>query len=772
MRPGQGRPLALDAPWTLALCAGVILQLSAPTLVPSAVAWALLAVGSAFVLAPALFGRPARPAVAVPVAGTLGFSADAASMRGIACFGALLVGASLCALHGHAALSTRLPAALDGTRVHVEVRVDGLPVALPRGARFHAEVLRVVEGPSVAAAALERRRLSLRWYGGGRGLRPGERWRLAVRLASLSSAMNPGDPDPSRRALVDGVIGAGAVEGSVRPIRLGASSGLHAVRDAVTTRIAQALGPEPGRFVAALAVGDTRGLSDADWERLRQFGLTHLIAISGFHVGLVAGLGVLLVRAAWWLWPPLAHRARRAPAAAVGALVVAALYAALAGLSLPTVRTVLMIAAVALVVTARSRSGAAQPLLLAVVAIVLTDPFALLTPGFWLSCGGVAWLLWCLPGASRAFDLGLFLKAQWVATLGLLPLAAAFFMAVPVAGPVANLVAIPWISLVVVPLSLLGTMLSPVSDLGAWAAWALAAGAMDALWSLLAAVPASVAATHALPEAPRWAIALALVGVAIALLPRGLPARHAGWLLVLPLLFPAVPVPVRGEFVLTAFALPRGDALLLRTATAIVLIDAGPAAVDLPRRLRAVGVDRVDLRIATRRSAGRAGGITGVDAAFPPREVWSAPGAHGAIVCEAGRTWRRDGVQIVAVSPLPGAGVDADQACVLRVSDAQGRVVWLSSDAGPWVARRVAATVPTTAGWVFGAPAALGDWHASLRAEGAVATRAPGPALARRWPEGPERVDRRGAVDWSSSRTEVRPTPRANGGRWWQKPAG
>jgi competence protein ComEC len=451
-------------------------------------------------------------------------------------------------------------------------------------------------------------------------------------------------------------------------------------------------------------------------------------------------------------------------------LAVATAYAALAGFSLPTVRTVLMIGVVAFVIGRRRRSPTAQPLLLAMALLVLSDPFALLTPGFWLSCGGVAWLLWCLPGTADPWSPRTFLKAQWVATLGLLPLGAAFFLQVPVAGPLANLVAIPWISLVVVPLSLLGTLLMPISEAPSTWAWQGAAGAMDAFWWAMTQVPETWSSSRWLPEVSGGALALAVLGVAIVLLPRGLRWRYAGALLLLPMLFPAMTSPPRGEFSVTAFALPRGDALLVRTATRTVLVDAGPEPVDLARRLRAAGVESIDLRIETRRNAGRVGGAAAVDRAFVPRHHWRAPGTtasvRGTLRCEAGRRWTADGVVIVALSPAPpAAGASPDEACVLLVSSASGREAWLASDAGRWVAHRLAS--PSAGAWVIGAPATLGHWHAAIGASGGIATRAPGPSLARRWPNDLHRVDRQGALSWHSSEPNAPAGARNGPPRWW-----
>ena len=758
MTPGQGRPPTLDAGWIAALCAGVLAQLQAPSLLPHGVAVGLVAFAVVvWTLACHLTARASAS------------SGDARSAA-LAWFAAFALGAGLCAMHGQTAMDRRPPAALDGTTVRLDVRVVGLSEFRQNGARFTADIERVVGASEEVADALATRRIALDWYGGGRSLRSGEVWRFAVRLRPWSRPMNPGDPDEARRALVTGTDVQGVVLASDRPLRLGAPGGLHALRGSISERIVESLGGERARFVAALAVGDTRGLSDHDWERLRQFGLTHLIAISGFHVGIVAGLGVVLVRLFWWWWPTLAHRMRRRPAAAAAALVVATGYAALAGFSLPTVRTVLMIAVVAFVIGRRRRSPTAQPLLLAVAFLVMSDPFALLTPGFWLSCGGVAWLLWCLPGSADPWSPRTFLKAQWVATLGLLPLGAAFFLQVPVAGPLANLVAIPWISLVVVPLSLLGTLLMPVSDTLAKGAWQAGAWAMDAFWWAMGQVPEAWSSSRWLPEVSGWSLALALLGVAIVLLPRGLCWRYAGALLVLPMLFPPLTLPPRGEFSVTTFTLPRGDALLVRTATRTVLVDAGPEPVDLVRRLRAAGVESIDLRIETRRNAGRLGGAAAVDRAFVLRQHWRAPGTtasvRGTLRCEAGRRWSAEGVAIEALSPTPeAAGTSPDEACVLRVSSASGRVAWLTSDAGRWVAHRLAS--PSAEAWVIGAPATLGDWRAALGASGGIATRAPGPSLDRRWPDDLHRVDRESALSWHSSAPDAPTRARHGPTRWW-----
>jgi ComEC/Rec2-related protein len=155
------------------------------------------------------------------------------------------------------------------------------------------------------------------------------------------------------------------------------------------------------------------------------------------------------------VFPLLARRIPRPQAAGAAALLGALAYAAVAGFALPTVRTVLMIAVVVLARLARRHVRIVDTLALAMLAVLLFDPLSLLAAGFWLSFGGVAWLAWCLPASMHWAKA--FLPAQGVATVGLLPFTAVLFGQASLAGPVANLAAIPWWSLVVVPLSLFGT---------------------------------------------------------------------------------------------------------------------------------------------------------------------------------------------------------------------------------------------------------------------------------------------------------------------------
>ena len=614
--------------------------------------------------------------------------------------GAALVGLALAALHGQSSLSQQWPAALSGQRVTLEGRVVGLPVGAPDALRFE---LRVTAGEG-GAHALVGRKLRLGWYVRPPHLapviEPGSVWRLRAKLRPPRGLVNPGGFDFERRALEQRIAATGYVVEPDLARQLAPGAGLDHARSELSKRITAAVPGQQARFVTALALGDTRGLSDADWDVLRATGLTHLIAISGFHVGLVAGFGALLAQVLHRGVPGAGRRWPRPQASAAGALAFAAAYTALAGFALPTVRTLLMIAAVLAARLARRPQGLAQALAFAVIAILLADPLSVLAPGFWLSFLGVAWLAWCLPQASGEGAAKLFLQAQGVALLGLLPLSVWFFGQASLPGPLVNLVGIPWISLVVVPLALAGVGLSAVSDAAAELCWQAAGALMQWLWRALEHIAAWPVATVWLPEPSLPAVLLAMLGAFWLLLPRSSPGKPLAALLWLPLLWPAIDRPAPGEVDLVLLDVGQGLSLLVRTQQHDLLYDAGPAmprgldlgeAVVLPA-LRAHGVARLDALVISHGDNDHAGGAASVVLGLPTARVLAPAGwaDEHMTPCRAGQSWTWDGVTFAFLHPpahLPYLGNQSS--CVLRI-DAHGASALLPGDIGRHVEARLA----------------------------------------------------------------------------------
>jgi competence protein ComEC len=659
----------------LALLAGVGGCLCLPQLPP----WPLLAIVSAIGLW--LWLRPARARIA----------------------GALLCGFAFAGLHAAYSLALQLPPSLERQDLAITGRVVELPQHEPRRTRFLLRVDRAAAQP----VPLRGKLLQLAWYDDfdvhavdatapRLRLAPGSRWRLHVRLRAPRGLRNPGGFDSEKHALAERITATGYVRDPESAQRLSTARGLDAWRARMSARIAHAVPAKSSRFVRALALGDTRALDDVDWEQLRATGVTHLIAISGFHVGLVAGFLALLVSLLWRSWPALGRSLPRPHAAAIAGLLGALGYAAVAGFALPTVRTVLMIGIVVGARLARRAQRAVDALALAAIAVLLVDPLSVLAPGFWLSFVGVAWLLWCLPhGGGKAWRAVLheFFSAQAVATIGLLPLGAVLFGQASLAGPIANIVAIPWWSLVVVPLALSGTALEALhAGWGTWA-WRLASWTFDLSWPLFQALAASPLALFWLPQPAWFALPLALIGGFWLLLPRGVPGKSLALLLWLPLLWPQRGLPDRGEVELQVIDVGQGLSVLVRTTHHTLLYDTGPAVLDgfdagesaVVPTLHAMGVRRLDVITISHGDNDHAGGFAAVARAFPPSLALTPDGAPPlprGRACRAGSSWQWDGVSFRFLHPprfFPYLGNEAG--CVLRVESAHG-VALLPADIG------------------------------------------------------------------------------------------
>lgn len=654
----------------LALLAGIVASVGLPWLAHWALSLVLLAVGLW------LWARPA-------------------GLRRVA--GAALAGFALTALHGAYALSLQLPTDLEAQDFIVSGRIVDLPEQEPRRTRF---LLAVDEGHE----ALRGQRLRLAWFHDTWSkapavpvpLRAGERWRMTVRLRAPRGLRNPGGFDAEKHALVQRIAATGYVRDPASARRLSAASGLLAWREDMSRRIEAAAGGESSRFIQALALGDTRRLSDEDWAILRVNGLTHLIAISGFHVGMVAGLFAWLGRLVWWLWPRLGRRLPARIAAAASGLAGAALYSAVAGFALPTVRTLLMIAIVAGAQFWRRPSPAVQTLAMAGLALMLVDPLSVLTAGFWLSFLGVAWLLWCLPHGPQPVLRGL-LSAQGVATIGLLPISAVLFGQASLVGPLANLVAVPWWSFVVVPLSLLGLGLEALFTGAGAMLWVAARFCFDLSWPGFVWLASTDQALVWLPE-PRWfALPLATLGAFWLLLPRAVAGKPLALLLWLPLLWPDRSLPRMGEVELTVIDVGQGLSVLVRTARHSLLYDMGPAVregFDAGERavvpaLHALGVRRLDASVISHADNDHAGGHQAVAREFPS-VVNIAPDGAGfdhARPCLDQQAWEWDGVRFRFLHPPPYFPyLRNESSCVLQVQTAD-RTILLTGDIGEVIER-------------------------------------------------------------------------------------
>jgi competence protein ComEC len=545
----------------------------------------------------------------------------------------------------------------------------------------------------------------------------GERWRLRVRLKAPHGHMNPRGFDYELWLWEQGIRATGFVSQRVKdppPQRLG-STWMHpiegwrqSVRDRLLTHLAgpgaDAEAARRAGVLAALVLGDQAAIERSDWDVFRATGVAHLMSISGLHVTMFAWLASAFVA---WAWRKLAlwgfGGALRWPAVHVGAiagLLLAVFYALFSGWGLPAQRTCWMLAVV-VVLKLSVRDWPGVLVWLTAGAVVLAwDPWALLQPGFWLSFVAVGILMASDPssrnrlqdapkgegvsapswreevqtapllhrlgaGWRQAWDMVVLrpvialLREQATVTVALAPLTLLFFGQVSLVGLLANVLAIPWVTLVITPLAMLGVMFSGF--------WDLASGALRPMSSILGWLSdwpwASV--SRAMP--PWWLAALAMLGGL------GLVLRMPlSWkLLCLPLMWPALfwtaARPLHGQVELLAADVGQGNAVLVRTARHSLLFDAGPrysSESDAGHRvlvpLLAQMGERLDVLMLSHRDSDHTGGAAAVLAMQKGAALWtSLEDEHPLHAlrpawtrCQAGQSWVWDGVSFEVLHPF------------------------------------------------------------------------------------------------------------------------
>ncbi len=594
-------------------------------------------------------------------------------------------------------LAEALPVAWEGRLLRFEAELVELPQALlGAGGRPLWRLGLATRGPATDADGAQLPlppRISL-WLDGTVGEpRAGERWRFEARLRRVQALQNPGLPDAELWLLERGVRAQGSARSAER-LSDAAATSLQSLRQHLRDRIAaQVDAPRHRAVLAGLLIGDQAALSSADWALLRDTGVVHLFSISGVHITVFAWLAGSLIAMLWRRWPACCERLPLPLAARWGGALAALAYALLAGWGVPAQRTVALLLLLALLQT----SGRLWPwplaLLVCALPIALADPWALVQPGFWLSFVAVALLMQQgrLPesgGGSRA--LRELLRTQAICTLGLAPLTLLFFGQVSLVGALANLIAVPLLTLLLTPLTLTGALLPPL--------WSLVALGVDLLFALLQTLAAWPLAVLHLPQAPLPLRGLALLGLPLVVLRLPRLLRGVGLLLVAPIFLwsPAQPAP--GSFQLRVFDVGQGSAIWVRTAGHDLLYDAGPrwglagaqdagARVLLPS-LRAAGLRRLDLLLISHGDADHAGGATSLLAAFPRAARWAPPDPRLAGLqaqpCAAGQRWTWDGVHFELLHPAPRAAARKANAasCVLRVVAANGAAALLPGDIG------------------------------------------------------------------------------------------
>jgi competence protein ComEC len=586
-----------------------------------------------------------------------------------------LLGLTWASVSAKSALDDRLPEKLDGQTLWLEGKVVGLPNNVDAVVRFQLE-------DAVSRRTLLPGRIRIAWYAGPE-VRSGERWRLAVKLKRPGGLANPGAFDYEAWLLAQRIGATGTVvDGTLL------KPAVSAWRDDIRQRLlsVDAYGREGG--LTALVLGDDSGLSPADWQILQDTGTVHLLVISGTHVGLLAGLlyGLVAGLARCGLWPRVLPWL---PSACVLAFSGALAYGFLAGFEVPVQRACVMLGLVLLWRLRFRHLGVVWPFLIAVNIVLIAEPLISLRPGFWLSFVAVAILMLIFGGRLGAWSwLQSWSRAQWLIALGLLPVLLALNLPVSLSGPLVNLLAVPWVSIFILPLALFGTLFLGIAPIGESLLW-LAGFSMDGLFRCLAWM-ADAAPAWTGPAVPSWVWPLSLLGASLLLLPKGIALRPLGWPLLLLCIFPpqkSIPV---GQVEVMQLDVGQGLAILLRTREHTLLYDAGPrfGEFDIGERvvlpaIRRAGISHLDLMVLSHADADHAGGAPAIQQALPVTRVLGGdvgrmPLELSVESCRNGETWTWDEVKFTTW--IWEQAAEGNQAsCVLAVQ-ANGERLLLTGD--------------------------------------------------------------------------------------------
>ncbi len=625
-----------------------------------------------------------------------------------------LFGYSYAAIVAEIRLGDALPSAWEQKNIEVIGVVASMPNVREQGEQFRFYVEQILTPDAVVPS-----HILLNYFHGNqwhlkakiieanatekpRTFNVGERWQLTIRLKRPHTTYNPNGYDFEAWALANNIRAMGVVRnksGMQKKVdfvwRLAYI--VEYCRDKVAQHITRTLKDKPyAGVVRALVVGDDGQISKRDWDVFLNTGVNHLMSISGLHITMLAGLAFTLISFIWRRFSRLVMCMPTKKAATIGGALAALLYACLAGLSIPTQRTLYMLTVVALVLLLNKRINFSRVLLIALFVVVLFDPWSVVAPGFWLSFSAVAIITFATINRLRLRHwLIEAINTQWSVTLGLLPFLLLMFGQASIISPIANAFAIPIISLLVVPLSILGALI-PVDFILQLAHSILTICMMGLNW--LSSLPF---ATWQQAAVPFWRVAIGIVGVVWLLMPRGIPQRWLGLIWMLPMISAQQQQLVTGEMQVTVLDVGQGLSVVVKTANHIMLYDTGRqyneesdagANIVLPYLL-SQGIKKLDALIISHDDNDHSGGAASIMAKLPitwtassyvlPSDIIFADAQSEPpkqLTCFAGQKWIWDGVRFEVLYPSAQSYHQADikdnnKSCVIKVTSHNGTIL-------------------------------------------------------------------------------------------------
>lgn len=573
----------------------------------------------------------------------------------------------------------------EGKDIVITGTIKDIPDNREDGIRFKLDIIEAYLKAEPEKPIKIRGVARLGWYRNIQEIHPDETWQIQVRLKQPSGFMNPGGFDYEKWLFTQRIIATGYVRKSDQNRRLLAApdSSINLLREKINTSIHNRLENNSSAAVlSALMVAIRTDLKDTQWKTLQKTGTSHLIAISGLHIAIVAGFAFFPIMLIWRLIPRLNEIIPVMVAGSVASAIFATSYALLAGFTIPTQRALLMVLIMLIGMVHRRNHSSSVILATAILVVLLFDPLAAMTISFWLSFFAVTFILIILKRQQKQKSFLRIFQLQLLLSLGMFPLTLLFFGSGSLASPIANLLAIPWVTFFIVPVGLIGVLLLPFSDVASGLMFEFAALAIEYLFYGLELLSSSSLSSVNIEFIPSHYLILLIVGIVFLLLPKGFPARWLGFIAILPAALFVNKTPEYGAFSFTLLDAGQGMASVVHTKSHTLIYDTGTRVSDrfdigklvvIPY-LKSKGINKVDRMILSHDNLDHRGGAKSIIEEISVDKVISSDLqiVKGVNVeeCIAGQSWKLDGVDFEILSPEENSPFDSnDQSCVLRVSN-------------------------------------------------------------------------------------------------------
>jgi competence protein ComEC len=600
--------------------------------------------------------------------------------------GTIYLGFSLALFTAHNIIDARLSPQLEGKILYLTGIVSSVPQVKPASLSFYFTVEHSAFTEYAKDSLPFVGKTKLTWY---RSLptefASGERWQIAVKLKRPYGFSNTGGFDYERWLLHNRVLATGYVRPSRYNQRLLAAPTfqLNLLREKIYQAIQeQVSNSDIAALISALSVAIRTDISTEYWEVFRKTGTSHLMAISGLHIAMVAGFAILPISLVWILFPALYLRVPIKIATLTLGAVFATAYALLAGFTIPTQRALFMVLCALVALSLKYKFSVGHFLAVAVIGVLVIDPLAALSEGFWLSFFAVA-LIFYMAGQSYKAAPYQLLHMQLLLSLGMIPISAAFFSSASLISPLANIIAIPWVTLLVAPSILLGVLLLFIAPVLSQYCFMVATWTLEVLLDYLRFLSQLPHSVLNFAELPPLLIIIAIIGVLIIALPQGLIGRYLGIIFLAPLFFYTPKKLPEGNFKLTLLDVGQGLASVLQTRNHVLVFDTGEhyskqfdmgKMVLLPY-LQSQQIYSIDKLIISHLDKDHAGGASAVLKQLPTVQFVSNDqvmiAKRHAMLCQAGQQWVWDKVQFRVLSPNTELNhlSKNDRSCVIQVSN-------------------------------------------------------------------------------------------------------